>query len=86
MARTQAEKSLARLAAYRDVFESPQGKIVLNDMFSNHAILSSTFNGDVNQMLLKEGERNVVLRILKILKTDVEKFKERMEDYAKQAE
>lgn len=78
---THAEKSLSTFKAYSQLFDSPLGKQVLQDLFKNHAMLHSTFNGDIHQMLLKEGERNVILRILTILKMDVAQLEERIRNY-----
>lgn len=83
---TQEERTISRVKSYQDLFNSPVGRQVMNDLIANHSLLSSTFNGDVNQMLIKEGERNVILRILKIMKTDVAQFKERMDNYVKDSE
>ena len=50
---------------------------------SAHGMMSSTFKGDVNDMLIKEGERNVVLRILTLLKTNPKELRESIENAAK---
>lgn len=65
---------------YQAAFKSPSGQQVLLDLMRAHGILNPIFNGDVNAMLVAEGERRVVLRILNILKIDVEALKERAED------
>jgi hypothetical protein len=50
----------------------------------SHGMMSPSFRGDVNQAIFKEGERNVVLRILAILKVDETQLRERMEQYARE--
>lgn len=82
----KAKKQVSHIEAYRKVFLSPDGEKVLNDLMRNHSMLDSTFKGDVNKMLVAEGERNVLLRIFSILKTDVQKFIERIDQYAAEDE
>lgn len=61
--------------AYIDTFSSPHGKKVLLNLFHVHGMLTSTFSSDPMEMARKEGERNVILRILKVMKTDPEEIK-----------
>ena len=74
----KAKKYVETVSAYTNIFRSPDGDIVLTDLMKNHGILSNSYNGDVNQMLIKEGERNVVLRILHLLKVDINELNERI--------
>lgn len=74
------KKYAKTLEAYDLVFKSPAGQIVLLDLMKNHGILSNIYKGDVNEMLVKEGERNCILRILHILKMDVKTILERIDD------
>ncbi len=53
--------------AYINLFDTDNGRVVLDDLMKAHCMFSPTFEGDVNQALLKEGGRNVVLRILAII-------------------
>ena len=78
--RRLAKKRFARLKSYQDFFNSPVGKQVLYDLISNHWVMNSTFCKDPIEMALKEGERNVVLRILTILKTKPEKITKLLEE------
>jgi hypothetical protein len=71
----------ARAIDYKKVFSSPEGRRVLYDLMDQHRVLSSTFLNDVNQMLIYEGERNAVLRILTILKIDPNEFLKRIEEH-----
>jgi hypothetical protein len=65
------------ISQYQAVFTSPEGKAVLKDLISVNFVLDSTFaGGDTNLAHLREGQRNVVLRILTILKIDPAKFLE----------
>lgn len=80
-----AARSILKIENYRKVFSSPEGQWVINDLMAAHGMLSSTFVGTqkVHEMLHKEGERNVVLRILKLIGTDPKDLRERIEDYEK---
>lgn len=81
-----ARKKLEVIEAYQAVFRSPNGEIVLKDLMKIHHVLSNTFNGDANQTIFKEGERNVVLRILSLLNMDAANLLERIEQYEKNVE
>ncbi len=48
-------------------YQSPTGQKVLSDMLRAHHFYTSTFDADSNVTTFREGERNVVLRILTIL-------------------
>jgi hypothetical protein len=81
-----ATRGLKKISAYQKVFSGVDGQRVLLDMMGAHGMLHSTFSGDVNQMLIKEGERNVVLRILTLMKADIKQLQERIEQYDHQME
>lgn len=76
-----ANAQLERIKLYQSVFSGPSGKAVLDDLMKAHNILSSTFDGDVNKTIFKEGERNVVLRILTILKINTNKLQQRIDNH-----
>lgn len=53
--------------AYRFVFSTPEGEIVLKDLITNHYIQASTFehaNDPFAMVAYREGGKNAVLRIL----------------------
>jgi len=81
-AREQTKKAMSRIQRYRNVFESADGRWVLNDMMAAHGMLQP-HPSDPQKMALKEGERLVVLRIMTILKQNPELLRERMEEYEK---
>lgn len=81
-----ARKSLKKIEAYMALFSSANGTLVLEDLMATHHMLGCTYSGDVNQMLIREGERNVVLRILSILKQDPKQLLERIEQHEKNVE
>lgn len=63
--------------AYRAVFNSPHGAMVLEDLKKAHHYNGPTYDcntRDINQMLMAEGERNVVLRLLAILESNPSDF------------
>ena len=76
-----AKRSVAKASLYQEVFSSANGKRVLQDLIKTHHMYGSIFDGDVNSTLVHEGERRVVLRILNILKLDVQSLHERIESY-----
>lgn len=76
----QAQKSLEKIQNYKDVFESVQGRWVLNDLMAAHGMMSA-HPIDPQKMAAKEGERTVILRILTLLKTDMNQLRQRMEEH-----
>lgn len=71
------EKQLAKLQDYRRTFESPHGKKVLYDLMRASNMLSvSHVRGDPYETAFREGERNMVIRILQVLKMDPKKLEE----------
>mgnify|MGYP006969363524 CR=1 FL=1 len=61
--------------AYRATFETPAGQIVLNHLAKNcHLFDSTALNGDPYLTHLREGERRVVLAIIKVLNYDLGKL------------
>jgi hypothetical protein len=76
----KAKEKLKIIQLYQKVFSGPDGKKVLEDLMRTHHYLGSTFGGKVeNEIYFKEGERNVVLRILALLKLDVKQIQERID-------
>lgn len=76
-----ATAQLERIKLYQSVFAGPNGKAVLDDLMKNHHILSNTFTGDANQTIFNEGERNVVLRIMSILKLNTNRLQQRIDKH-----
>lgn len=65
----------ARLqAAYRDVFESERGKVVLYDMLERAGVLSvSHVAGDSHTTAFNDGRKSLPLEILDLLRWDPER-------------
>lgn len=81
--KSKVPRARVRLAqAYIDVFSSRQGQIVLADMCKNHGVFDY-HPVSAQEMALKEGERAVVLKIIKTMKLDLKQLLERVEDYEK---
>lgn len=79
----QEQKKLAILASYQKVFSGPDGVAVLEDLMRTHHYNGTTFGGKEDkghEIYFREGERNVVLRIQSLLKLDLLKLRERMEN------
>jgi len=80
----RVRRPVTQAIAYQAFFTSPDGKAILWDLMKNHNVIGSTFSKDTHEMALKEGERNVVLRILQILKIDVEELARRIDEGLKE--
>lgn len=60
--------------AYRDVFSTPSGQLVLQHLAEHNFVMAPTFvGGDPYQTALHEGQRRVVLSIMKYVAVDAEK-------------
>ena len=81
-----ARKGHAKIVDYQAVFNTVQGRAVLHDLMAAHNMLVPTYTKDVNEMLMREGERRVVLRILTFLNTDPRQLLERITEHEKTLE
>lgn len=73
----------AQVVEYKKTFCDEVGEKVLMDLMRAHGMLDSHFNvndSDPYVLAFKEGQRNVVLRILAIIKYDTKKLKTLIED------
>lgn len=68
------DKQKQRSIAYKSTFSTDLGKHVLYDIMLNCNMLHSSFSTDPLEMARKEGERNVCLRILSIVETDIKEL------------
>lgn len=82
--KTQAVKRVNKAIAYKQVFSTDAGKLVLSDLMSAHFMLSNTHHGEkTHETAFNEGQRSVVIRILKFVQVDVtalRKYIEEIED------
>lgn len=76
------KRKVALTMDYKRAFGSEQGKRVLRELMRTHHVMGNSFTGDVNDMIFREGERSVVLRILKILDTDETRMQKLIEESA----
>ena len=60
------------IVAYKNVFDSPQGKLVLRDLRKRAPLLTTGIsqNVDINTLLLPEGQSNVLKHIYRMLGRD----------------
>jgi hypothetical protein len=78
------EKYKSRASDYKKVFNSEAGRRVLHDLLDSHHMLRPTYDAgklDTTAILIREGERAVVLRILSIMNVDPEKYLQRLEEF-----
>jgi len=76
-----AKQTYAKTKDYQEIFLHTQaGKRILHDLMHCHHVNGSTFHREPPIFAFKEGERNVVLRILKILNVKPEDLQKRMEE------
>ncbi len=63
-----------RYQAYKMLFESPEGKLVLADMCRAHGVFDGGFDPDPYKHAFAAGERNTVLRILTLLNLNADEI------------
>lgn len=74
------KKQVSRVKSYKITFGSKHGLEVLHDLIKSHHVLNSVYvKGDPYETHLREGERNVVLRIMSLLQIDPIKLEELIE-------
>lgn len=75
-----AEKQIATILDYKKTFSTDFGQRVLNDLMETHHFLGPVMDKDLNNVLFREGARNVVIRILKFMEMDPEKIRRRIKE------
>jgi hypothetical protein len=75
-----AKREYAKRIDYLKTFNTKTGQKVLSDLMQTHGMLSSSFSSDPLDIAFREGERNVVLRILDLLKADPAYLKDRIKE------
>ncbi len=74
------KKNKERIINYQRTFATEPGKKVLQDLMIECHVLGPSFSKDALTMAFNEGEKNVALRILKILHINVEQMEEHMKE------
>ena len=84
--RNMAERSVTKVHRYQKVFAGPDGRAVLYDLISSSGMLTSNHDANPNMALMREGQRNMVLRILAMMETDANQLLERIKEHADEME
>lgn len=79
----QAKKNAKLVQAYINLFKSPDGSLVLDDLMAFCGLNKNIYKGDVNELVFTEGARSVFFRILKFSSINPNKLRERIEEYEK---
>jgi hypothetical protein len=61
---------VTKIAKYKEVFSTVNGKWVLLDLMKTHGILMSSAENEPHMTYFREGARSVVVRILRTLQVD----------------
>ncbi len=80
----RAKKRAGLIQDYKRTFETPVGKNVLMDLMRTHHMMGPVMDANPIDMAFKEGERNVVLRILRALNTNAEELYKRLKEQEEQ--
>lgn len=72
----KAKAYASMVEAYQQVFSSEAGKLVLENLKATHGFHQCLFRKDVNalELAFREGERNVVLRIMSFVQVDLKQL------------
>jgi len=70
----KTETAVSNLSYLKEVFETEKGKNLLYDMCKKFHYFDSSYQGNVNDMLFREGERNVINYIMLQLKQNPAKI------------
>lgn len=80
--RQALEDRIHLASAYKSIFETEDGKVVLRHLMKESGILNPKIMADTNLLLIRQGQQHVVLSILRILGKDpieiTEQIKESM--------
>lgn len=66
--------------AYKKVFNTPDGEIVLEHLLRVAGVLNPKITTNPSTLLIREGQRHVVLSILRILGRDIPELKEQIKE------
>ena len=75
---------LTKSKLYKRLFNSEDGSRVLQDLMVSHYMTGNTMSADPYVTAFNEGQRNVVLRLLKLVKEDVGAIEKRISDVEKE--
>ena len=59
-------RQITKVRAYKRFLESKDGKLIIDDLMNSYGINRTTFSEDARTSAFKEGQRSVVLAILKV--------------------
>jgi len=76
----QVEAAAAHVAYLQEVFDTEKGRDCLYDLCKKFHYFNSSWQGDVNEMIFREGERNVIHYLLTMLKQSPSKI---LDDFRK---
>jgi hypothetical protein len=66
--------------AYRATFHTPDGDLVLRHLMKSFHVYRPTFSSNAAEAAFKEGQRHVVLSILRFICRDPEQLKKQLEE------
>lgn len=69
-----AEKAVSEIINLKEIFETEKGQEVLFALAKRFHYFQSSYNGDVNDTLFREGERNVINFIMTQLQQSPDKL------------
>ena len=79
---SDVDKSGDLAALYKQVFNSPNGKLVFQDLCTRFGMFHSSYAaGDPHGTAFNEGQRSVMLYINESMNFDLKAFRENQENY-----
>ena len=76
---SEIKDQLSVITAFQKVFNSDDGKVVLDYLSRYCSFKAPMFNGDANQLIFNEGKRNVFLFIQSYINSDPKQLEKMLE-------
>ena len=68
------KKEIKKIQAYKKMFGTPEGQVVLRDLLRNGGFFTGTFNESHSVMAFEEGRRSIVMEILRTTQVNVDEI------------
>lgn len=75
-----------RKQLYQNVFESPDGKKVLEEISRYAFVHKTTYNDNPHRMAFNEGQRSILLHIQSMMKIDIDRTSELIKKQQKESD
>lgn len=78
------EASIKLIKQAQNIFSTKDGEAVLQYLLKDLGFFTSNYSSDPHVMSYNEGRRSVAIQLIKMMRTDLDKVKEMLNDIEKQ--